>query len=140
MGNFNFPVAVTVAPAIELLLDLGPRTVQDYVFGIANYFADRMIDIGLPVYGGRPATHSSHIVTVGHRLGYDHDAARDMGMAKLYEHLTAHGVCLSIRRDLLRFSFHLYNNTDDVDEVVRLSEQWLRQQHARERASVAQHA
>ena len=60
--------------------------------------------------------------------------------AKLYEHLTAHGVRLSIRRDLLRFSFHLYNNTDDVDEVVRLSEEWLRQQRARERASARQDA
>jgi cysteine desulfurase/selenocysteine lyase len=140
VGNFNFPVAITVAPAIELLLDLGLRTVQDYVFGIANYFANRMLDIGLPVYGGRPAAHSSHIVTVGHKLGYDHDEARDLEMAKLYEHLTAHGVRLSIRRDLLRFSFHLYNNTDDVDEVVRLSEEWLRQQRARERASARQDA
>lgn len=48
-------------------------------------------------------------------------------MSKLYEHLVAAGVRLSIRRDLLRFSFHIYNNTDDIDEVVRLSEQCLRQ-------------
>jgi cysteine desulfurase/selenocysteine lyase len=50
----------------------------------------------------------------------------------------AHGVRLSIRRDLLRFSFHLYNNSDDVDEVVRLSEQWLRQQSASARAPTRQ--
>jgi cysteine desulfurase/selenocysteine lyase len=55
-------------------------------------------------------------------------------MGKLYQHLTAHGVRLSIRRDLLRFSFHLYNNSDDVDEVVRLSEQWLRQHGVSARA------
>jgi selenocysteine lyase/cysteine desulfurase len=33
---------------------------------------------------------------------------------------------MSIRRDLIRFSFHIYNNRDDADEVVRLAEQWLR--------------
>jgi selenocysteine lyase/cysteine desulfurase len=47
-------------------------------------------------------------------------------MANLHEHLAAAGVRLSIRRDLLRFSFHIYNNRDDADEVVRLCEQWLR--------------
>jgi cysteine desulfurase / selenocysteine lyase len=127
VGNFNFPAAIAVAPAIELLLDLGPRAVQDYVLELAAYFANRMLDIGLPVYGGRPGPHSSHIVTVGNNLGYDHDAAGDLEMSKLYEHLVAAGVRLSIRRDLLRFSFHIYNNTDDIDEVVRLSEQCLRQ-------------
>jgi cysteine desulfurase/selenocysteine lyase len=101
--------------------------VQDYVLGLAAYFANRMLDIGLPVYGGRPGPHSSHIVTVGNNLGYDHDAAGDLEMSKLYEHLVAAGVRLSIRRDLLRFSFHIYNNTDDIDEVVHLSEQCLRQ-------------
>lgn len=131
VGNFNFPAAITVAPAIELLLSLGQRSVQDHVFGIARYFANRMLDIGLPVFGGRPGPHSSHIVTVGSNLGYDHDAAANLEMSKLFEHLVANGVRLSIRRDLIRFSFHIYNNTDDADEVVRLSEQWLRQRSAR---------
>jgi cysteine desulfurase/selenocysteine lyase len=141
VGNFNFPAAIAVAPAIELLLDLGPRAVQDHVLGLAAHFANRMLDIGLPVYGGRPGRHSSHIVTVGANLGYDHDAAGDREMAKLYQHLLAAGVRLSIRRDLLRFSFHIYNNTDDIDEVVRLSEQWLRQRGApRERATARQTA
>src|SRR5882757_8292089 len=134
VGNFNFPAAITVAPAIELLLTLGPRAVEDHVFGVARHFADRMLGIGLPVYGGRPGAQSSHIVTVGHSLGYDHDAAGDLEMSKLYQHLVANGVRLSIRRDLLRFSFHIYNNRDDVDEVVRLSEQWLHQRSPRQRA------
>jgi len=141
VGNFNFPAAIAVAPAIELLLDLGPRAVQDHVLGLAAHFANRMLDIGLPVYGGRPGPHSSHIVAVGANLGYDHDAAGDREMAKLYQHLLAAGVRLSIRRDLLRFSFHIYNNTDDIDEVVRLSEQWLRQRGApRDRATARQTA
>jgi cysteine desulfurase/selenocysteine lyase len=141
VGNFNFPAALAVAPAIELLLDLAPRAVQDYVLALAAYFADRMLDIGLPVYGGRPGPHSSHIVTVGSTLGHDHDAAGDLEMTKLYQHLVAAGVRLSIRRDLLRFSFHIYNNRDDIDEVVRLSEQWLRQRgERRERAPARQTA
>jgi len=126
VGNPNFPAVVAVTPALELLLELDPRAVEDYVLSLAAHFAERMLAIGLPVYGGRPGPHSSHIVTVGAALGQAHDAARDLEMSKLYEHLVAAGVRLSIRRDLLRFSFHIYNNRDDVDEVVRLCEGWLR--------------
>ena len=127
VGNPNFPAVLAVAPALALLLELEPRAVEDYVLGVAGYFVERMLDIGLPVYGGRPGAHSTHIVTVGDTLGEAHDAAEDLDMANLYAHLAAAGVRLSIRRDLLRFSFHIYNNRDDADEVVRLCEQWLRQ-------------
>ncbi|HLH87407.1 MAG TPA: aminotransferase class V-fold PLP-dependent enzyme [Xanthobacteraceae bacterium] len=127
VGNPNFPAALAVEPALALLLELGPHAVEDHVLGLAGYFVERMLDIGLPVYGGRPGPHSTHIVTVGETLGAAHDAAEDLDMANLYAHLVAAGVRLSIRRDLLRFSFHIYNNRDDADEVVRLAEQWLRQ-------------
>lgn len=133
VGNFNFPAALTVAPAMQLLLDLGPATVQREVFALAASFANRMLDIGMPVFGGRPGPHSSHIVTVGGDLGYDHDAASDQEMAALCQHLAAAGVRLSIRRNLLRFSFHLYNNMDDVEQVVRLCADWLRQRNVRPR-------
>jgi selenocysteine lyase/cysteine desulfurase len=141
VGNYNFPAAIALAPALRLLLDLGPRAVQDYVLGLAADFANRMLDVGLPVYGGRPGSHGSHIVTVGANLGYDHDAAGDLDMSKLYEHLVAAGVRLSIRRDLLRFSFHIYNNKHDVDEVVRLADQWVRKHGgARARGALRQTA
>ena len=88
-----------------------------------------MHDAGLPVYGGVPTSNSpqAHIVAVGHSLGFDHDSAGDTAMADLYKFLNKRGVKLSIRRDLLRFSFHIYNNEDDIDRTVDLARQWLRQ-------------
>jgi selenocysteine lyase/cysteine desulfurase len=35
-------------------------------------------------------------------------------------------VRLGIRRDLLRFSFHIYNNQDDIDRVLDLVGQWTK--------------
>jgi selenocysteine lyase/cysteine desulfurase len=133
VGNFNFPAVLAVAPAMQLLLDIGPDTVQRSVLALAAAFADRMLEIGMPVFGGPPGPASSHIVTVGGSLGYDHDAASDRAMAALYEHLKAAGVRLSIRRDLLRFSFHLYNNMADVEQVTALCAAWQRGHHARAR-------
>jgi cysteine desulfurase / selenocysteine lyase len=63
---------------------------------------------------------SSHIVTVGRSLGFEHDSASDERMRDLYAYLVANNVHLSIRRDLLRFSLHIYNNEDDVAQVVDL--------------------
>jgi cysteine desulfurase/selenocysteine lyase len=126
VGNYNYPGVITVAPALRLLLDLGPQQVQAYVFDLARKFTDRILDLGLPVFGGRPGPHSSHIVTVGADLGYDHDAASDLDMSSLYQHLVANGVRLSIRRNLLRFSFHIYNNEQDIDVVASLFAEWIK--------------
>jgi cysteine sulfinate desulfinase/cysteine desulfurase-like protein len=43
-------------------------------------------------------------------------------MNKLYAHLSANRVKLSMRRGVLRFSFHAYNNMDDVGRVLELTQ------------------
>jgi cysteine desulfurase / selenocysteine lyase len=45
-------------------------------------------------------------------------------MTDLYDFLVAHGVRLGVRRSLLRFSFHIYNNRADIDVVVELVRKW----------------
>jgi cysteine desulfurase / selenocysteine lyase len=124
VGNYNYPAIIAVGPSIELLLGLGSKGVDDFVCGLANDFANGMLDAGLPVFGGRPGPLNSHIVTVGKALGSDHDSAADKEMSDLYAFLIAHGVRLGIRRDLLRFSFHIYNNQADVQRVLDLVRQW----------------
>jgi cysteine desulfurase/selenocysteine lyase len=124
VGNYNYPAILTLAPAIRMLLEVGPSIVQDYVFNLARKFTAQVLDLGLPVFGGYPGMHSSHIVTVGVELGSEHDATADLDMLSLYEHLIAHNVKLSIRRNLLRFSFHIYNNDKDIDLVIGLISGW----------------
>jgi cysteine desulfurase/selenocysteine lyase len=57
-----------------------------------------------------------------------HDTTDDRQMLDLYSYLAAKRVKLTIRRGLLRFSLHAYNNEDDVDEVVELAQRWQRTQ------------
>ena len=126
VGNYNYPAILAVAPSIELLLGLGSEEVDAFVCGLAHDFANGLLDAGLPVFGGRPGPLASHIVTVGKSLGSDHDSAADKDMADLYALLTAHGVRLGIRRDLLRFSFHVYNDQADIQRVLDVVRQWTR--------------
>jgi selenocysteine lyase/cysteine desulfurase len=125
VGNYNYTAAAAAGASIRLLLELGPRRIEDHVMALAHRFAVRMTEIGLPVFGGVSNAHASHIVTVGRALGSAHDSTGDADMAGLYDHLTENGVRLGVRRDLLRFSFHLYNNDADIDRVVSLCQAWM---------------
>ena len=131
-GNYNYPATLAAGASLQLLLDLGQAEVEAYVCGLAREFSDRMMEIGLPVFGGKSNGPVSHIVTVGKSLGIDHDATGDREMTDLHDFLVANGVRLGIRRGLLRFSFHIYNNRADIDVVVGLARKWLA-----ERARVA---
>jgi cysteine desulfurase / selenocysteine lyase len=126
VGNFNFPAAIAVGRSLELLHELGMKNVEAHVCGLARKLAIGFLETGLPVFGGEPGPDSSHIVTVGRSLGFEHDSAGDERMRDLYAYLAANNVRLSIRRDLLRFSLHVYNNADDVAQVVDLVRRWNR--------------
>ena len=128
VGNHNYTAAAAAGASIRLLLDLGPKQVEDRVMALAHRFAVRMNEIGLPVFGSVSNAHASHIVTIGRTLGTAHDASADAEMAKLYNFLVARGVHLGIRRDPLRFSFHVYNNEVDIERVVGLCQDWLAHQ------------
>ena len=70
--------------------------------------------------------HLASIVCAGTLGAGGHDSSDDPIVASLYDHLTRNGVACTIRRGMLRFAFHLYNNTDDVDRVLELVRAWNR--------------
>jgi cysteine desulfurase/selenocysteine lyase len=125
VGNYNYPATIAAGASLRMLLDLGQAEVDSYVCCLARAFADRMLDLGLPVFGGRSNAPGSPVVTVGPALTAEHDGTGDTAMADLHAFLTARGVRLGIRRGLLRFSFHIYNNTADIDAVVAQTRAWL---------------
>ena len=58
-------------------------------------------------------------------MSASHYGTEDERINRLYEHLVANRVKLSIRRGMLRFSFHVYNNMDDVERVLELCRDFL---------------
>jgi selenocysteine lyase/cysteine desulfurase len=125
VGNYNYPAAVAVEPSLDLFLDIGPARIEQYVCGLAQRFAGGLHQLGLPVSGGPPGPHLAHTVTVGSFAANQNDAIDDAALESLYAHLTDNGVVLSIRRGMLRFALHLYNNEADVDRVLDLTRSWL---------------
>ena len=124
LGNYNFAAAAAVDASMEQLLNIGTPRIEQHVIGLAHALAQGYLDLGVPVAGGKPGPHLAGIVTIGNMTAnhYGSDDARFNG---LYNCLGENQVKLSIRRGLLRFSLHAYNNMDDVNRVLELSGRFL---------------
>jgi selenocysteine lyase/cysteine desulfurase len=124
LGNYNFLATAAVDMSMQQLLEWDTRRIEPYVRDLTHALARGFIELGLPVAGGEPGPHLTKIVTVG-AMSSDHYGTGDERYNRLYEHLVANRVKLSIRRGLLRFSLHVYNNSDDVQRVLTLTREFL---------------
>jgi cysteine desulfurase / selenocysteine lyase len=127
LGNYNFVAAAAVNPSLALMLKIGPETIETRVLSLSHRLAGGLLDLGLPVCGGAPGPHLAGLVTVGEIGAGQHDGTDDLAMQSLHLYLCDHNVQLTIRRGVLRFSLHMFNNEDDVDRVVDLAASWARQ-------------
>jgi len=115
---------MAVEPALDLQLDLGPPVIEAYVCGLSQRLAGGLHQLGLKVSGGPPGPHLAHTVTAGKYARNTHESAGGPDSDALYKHLTDNDVILTVRRGMLRFSLHLYNNEADVDRVLDLVREW----------------
>jgi cysteine desulfurase/selenocysteine lyase len=125
LGNYNYIGAAAVDAAMSEILGHGTPLVERYVTQLGHALAQGFLDLGLPVSGGKPGPHLAHIVTVG-TMGDNHYGSDDERFNRLYAWLGENRVKLSIRRGVLRFSLHLYNNMDDVARVLELTRAFLK--------------
>jgi selenocysteine lyase/cysteine desulfurase len=124
LGNYNFVGTAAVDASMKQLLEWDTRRIEPYVQRLTQALARGFLDLGLKVAGGEPGPHLTKIVTIG-EMSTDHYGTGDERYNRLYEHLAANRVKLSIRRGMLRFSLHVYNNMDDVDRVLDLARGFL---------------
>lgn len=124
LGNYNFAACAAAGASMQQLLAWGTGNIERHASALAAALARGFVDLGLPVSGGPPGPHLASIVTVG-ELSADHYGTGSERYNRLYQHLSANRVKLSIRRGTLRFSFHVYNNMDDVERVLDLTKQFL---------------
>lgn len=124
LGNYNYCAAAAAEVSLAELAAIGIERIERHARQLARDFAAGLLELGLPVAGGAPGPHLAHIVSVG-APGASHYAAQDERLERLYRHLAAHRVRLSIRRGMLRFSFHLYNSAQDVARVLELTREFL---------------
>lgn len=124
LGNYNFAGICAAQAGLDILLSLGTEHIERHVTELGHALANGFLALGLPVCGGAPGPHTAQTITLG-----TYDPQADGGnetLNRLYQHLLDNEVKLSVRRGLLRFSVHVYNNMDDVNRVLDLTEALLR--------------
>ena len=130
LGNYNFLATAAVDVSMRQLLEWDTRQIERYVLRLSHALARGFLELGLPVAGGEPGSHLAQIVTVG-ALSSDHYGTGEERYNRLYEHLVENRVKLSIRRGMLRFSLHVYNNMQDVERVLELTRMFLARKNMR---------
>ena len=125
LGNYNYLGATAAATALDLLAGWGMKNVEAHVCGLASELATGLLELGLPVAGGSPGSHLAHIVSVGESGGGRHYSADDPAMNSLYDHLVAAGIKLSIRSGVLRLSIGVYNQSVDIEHVIKAARSWI---------------
>lgn len=126
LGNYNYVGIAAAHASFAFLLDVGIANIETHVVKLGHALAQGLLDLGLPVCGGAPSAHLAHTVTVGDFGSGSDKYTRNETINGLYQHLLENRVKLSMRRGVMRFSFHVYNNLEDVRRVVDLAQDFLR--------------
>lgn len=135
LGNYNYPGAVAADRALEMLAEFGAEAIGEHAIGLAARLAEGLSGLGLPVAGfeetggagvPREWRGRSHIVSVGAPGRGGHRTTEDPRWNALYRRLTAAGARFSIRRGVLRFSCHLWNEATEVDGILEVAGEFVR--------------
>ncbi len=121
IGNYNWIGLAAVQASLGELLDIGIPAVEGHAVGLASELAAGLADLGLPVTAPPAGTARSHIVTVGRLGAGDAYTSHDARLNRLAEALADARVKFSVRRGLVRFAFHCYNEGSDVARVLEIA-------------------
>ncbi|RWA75882.1 MAG: aminotransferase class V-fold PLP-dependent enzyme [Mesorhizobium sp.] len=124
IGHYNFPGMIAAHASLGQLLEIGTDAIDNHVTSLAKRLVSGLLQVGMPVCGGAPGRHTGSIVALGDMATLS--GAREVApyIQSLQSYLAENKVFSSTRRGLLRFSLHLYNTEDEVDQVVDLVKNW----------------
>ncbi|HEU5460608.1 MAG TPA: aminotransferase class V-fold PLP-dependent enzyme [Pyrinomonadaceae bacterium] len=97
--------------SLTLLTDHGVQNIASYLEELTDYLCERLKEKNYEVVSSRTPGEKSQIVCIRHLGG--------MSAMALYRHLMATNIITAPRVDRLRISPHLYNTSQEVDELIR---------------------
>jgi len=119
LGNYNFLAAALVTHTLDILNDLGTQAIDDHVCGLAKKLNDGLVEHGVPLAISN-AGRQANMVCIQSLRGPAPALA-------LQEYLRSNNIQAAVRRNSVRFSFHFYNNSDDMQCALSACSSWLTQ-------------
>jgi selenocysteine lyase/cysteine desulfurase len=108
-GSLNTVGVYGLGAALDLLHEVGPSKIEEYVLSLGDYLAERLTDKGYQVIGPRTPGETSAIVTCTHQTH---------SPGNLYHLLRSRRIITAPRMKRLRIAPHFYNTREEVDALV----------------------
>lgn len=117
LGNYNFLAASLVGETLELLHACGTQAIDRHVTALTQALSNGLIEWGCPVVRPEGALTANMVcLTVAGKADEAH---------ALQQYLQSQDVQAAVRRNLLRFSMHFYNDMSDIDKAIQVSRDWF---------------
>ena len=97
--------------SLALLSQFGVQKIANYLEELTDYLCERLTAKNYEIVSSRVPKEKSQIVCVRHSTG--------MPAMALYSHLRSKNIVTAPRDDRLRIAPHLYNTSQEVDELVK---------------------
>ena len=97
--------------SLELLSGLGVEKVANYLEELTDYLCERLEGKAYEIVSSRAPGEKSQIVCIRHRSG--------LSAMALYAQLMQRKIVTAPRNDRLRISPHLYNTSQEIDELIK---------------------
>jgi len=124
-GHYNHIGIAVATSALTEILDIGIDAIEVRTTALARSLADGLRNIGYPINDPPAGSARTHLVTLGTqncgRSGVDPHPT----LAGLAARLAEANVRFAIRRGMIRFGVHLYNDEGDIDTVLAVADRHL---------------
>ena len=120
-GTTNQTGIAIARAALGEILDIGIDAVESRAVGLATQLAEGLRAQGWPVVDPPQGIRRTHLLVLGDRGPGGPESTGDPRLDRLAGVLEANRVRFSIRRRLVRFGFHFYNDESDVETVLSLA-------------------
>lgn len=108
IGNYNYMGIYILDTCLDILMSIGINEIEKKVLGLSGVLIDELVKRGYKVLTP---------ITTAERGGIVSFLPKDP--KHVWEQMTEKKIKLSLRGDIVRVSFHVYNNMDDVVNVIK---------------------
>jgi selenocysteine lyase/cysteine desulfurase len=108
-GSLNTIGLYGLRAALDLFLEVGPESIEEYILNLRAYLADGLTNKGYMVISSRRAGEESAIVCCTHP---------SYSAGQLYGALRSRDIIAAPRMNRLRISPHFYNTREEVDALI----------------------
>ncbi len=116
IGNYNYLAIHALDIGLDHILDIGIDRIEHHILGLTDTLTRGAVELGYGLKSALEIGAMSHIVCLVPGEGMP-------PVTSLSNCLDQNGIRHSVRRDALRLSFHVYNNTDDVEAILEALKQ-----------------